>query len=138
MLQSVCNINRIITKLRIGDTILLSVLHLSVEICLSLENYLAKKLVFRLVLQLCEKCILQCHLARGGTFFIGDNMRKYASRINQVGVTKEIDNLGRLVIPKEMRRLYGLDSDVEVITTTEGILLRSPKYRLVKIKETKA
>ena len=53
-----------------------------------------------------------------------------------VGVTKELDNLGRLVIPKEMRRLFGLVDRVEVVLTKEGILIRSPKFRLVKKEDT--
>ena len=50
----------------------------------------------------------------------------------QVGVNKEIDNLGRLVIPKEMRALFHLENEVELIVTEEGILLRNPQYHLVK------
>lgn len=41
-----------------------------------------------------------------------------------IGIIKEIDNLGRLVIPKSLRERYGLSGKVEIITTKEGILLR--------------
>ena len=51
---------------------------------------------------------------------------------NNVGVVKEIDGLGRLVVPKEMRSLFHIDKAVELVVTEEGILLRSPEYRLVK------
>lgn len=49
-----------------------------------------------------------------------------------IGIKKEIDKLGRICIPKEMRRLFDLESEVELLVTTEGILLKNPKYVLVK------
>ena len=49
-----------------------------------------------------------------------------------VGINKEIDGLGRLVIPKEMRERFGLERTVELIATTEGILIRNSQYVLVK------
>ena len=52
--------------------------------------------------------------------------------MNLVGVTKDIDKLGRICIPKEMRTLFNLESNVELIVTPEGILMRNPKYVLVK------
>ena len=52
-----------------------------------------------------------------------------------VGVIKEIDNLGRIVIPKEMRDRLFLGKTVEVVLTKEGVLLRNPEYELIKIKE---
>ncbi len=45
---------------------------------------------------------------------------------------KEIDKLGRIVIPKEMRELFSLDSTVELVVVKEGILLRNSEYELVK------
>ena len=42
-----------------------------------------------------------------------------------IGIIKEIDNLGRLVIPKSLRVRYGISGKVEIITSKEGILLRS-------------
>ena len=51
---------------------------------------------------------------------------------NDIGVRKEIDNLGRLVIPKEMRALFNLYNEVELVVTPKGILVRSPEYELVK------
>ncbi len=50
---------------------------------------------------------------------------------NRIGVKKEIDRLGRLVIPKEMRDTLCLGSEVELVLTEEGILVRNPRYRLV-------
>ena len=51
------------------------------------------------------------------------------------GILKEIDNLGRLVIPKELRERFNLDKEVEIIATENGVLIRNPEYVLVK-KET--
>ena len=42
-----------------------------------------------------------------------------------IGIIKEIDNLGRLVIPKSLRVRYGISGKVEIITTKEGILSRA-------------
>ena len=53
----------------------------------------------------------------------------------RVGVIKEIDKLGRIVIPKEFRQRLGLDKEVEILVTKNGILLRNPEYVLVKAKE---
>ena len=52
-----------------------------------------------------------------------------------VGVIKDIDHLGRIVIPKEFRDRLGLDKGVEVILTTEGVLIRNSKYELVAKRE---
>ena len=53
----------------------------------------------------------------------------------KIGVLKEVDMLGRIVIPKEFRKRFGLGEQVELIPTEEGILLRSPEYKLVRIVE---
>ena len=55
--------------------------------------------------------------------------------INEIGITKEFDKLGRLVIPKEIRERYGLTDKVEIIATPDGVLLRSPEYILIKKSE---
>ena len=52
-----------------------------------------------------------------------------------VGVKKEIDKLGRICIPKEMRKLFNLEKEVELQITTDGILIKSPEYVLVKKEE---
>ena len=51
---------------------------------------------------------------------------------NVIGIIKEIDKLGRIVIPKEMRERLKLDEQVEVLLTDEGILIRNSEYTLVK------
>ena len=58
--------------------------------------------------------------------------------MNKVGIKKDLDKLGRIVIPHEMRRLYSIEKEVELVATEEGILVRSPLYRLVKydVEET--
>ena len=54
-----------------------------------------------------------------------------------IGVLKEIDRLGRIVIPKELRDRYFLESEVEIIATTDGVLIKNPEYSLVKIDKPK-
>ena len=58
--------------------------------------------------------------------------------MDKVGIVKEVDKLGRIVILKEIRERYGLDTYVEIITTTEGVLLRNPEYSLVKKEISKS
>ena len=55
--------------------------------------------------------------------------------MDKLGIIKEFDKLGRLVIPKEIRERYGLTDKVEIITTPDGVLLRSPEYILIKKSE---
>ena len=49
-----------------------------------------------------------------------------------LGIVKEIDRVGRIVIPKEFRERLKLESDVEMVMTAEGVLIRNPKYEIVK------
>lgn len=57
--------------------------------------------------------------------------------MEKIGVKKEIDKLGRICIPKEMRTLFHLENEVELQITKEGILLKNPGYILVKKQEQK-
>ena len=57
--------------------------------------------------------------------------------MRSVGIIKEVDRLGRIVIPKELRERYGLTESVEIVATEVGIFLRSPNYKLVKIENEK-
>ena len=50
----------------------------------------------------------------------------------RVGITKEIDKVGRIVIPKEFRDRFNLVDEVEIVLTEEGILIRNKEYVLVK------
>ena len=52
--------------------------------------------------------------------------------MGDIGVNKEIDKLGRLQIPKEIRELYRLEGEVALINTSEGLLIKNPEYVLVK------
>ena len=54
--------------------------------------------------------------------------------MKEIGIIKEFDKLGRIVIPKEFRERYALLDKVEIIATKEGILLKSPEYVLRRIK----
>lgn len=49
------------------------------------------------------------------------------ANVNVVGIIRAIDDLGRIVIPKEIRRSIGLHENdkVDILTTTDGsIILR--------------
>ena len=50
--------------------------------------------------------------------------------MDKLGISKKIDHLGRLLIPKELRELFHLTGEVELIITPEGILIRNPQYEL--------
>ena len=54
-----------------------------------------------------------------------------------VGVIKEIDRLGRIVIPKDYRERMFLDDKVEVVLTKDGVLIRNPEYALVKVEKAR-
>ena len=54
---------------------------------------------------------------------------------DKIGVIKEVDNLGRLVIPKEMRETFKLKKYVEIVVTKDGILVRNPKYEIIEKKD---
>ncbi len=53
--------------------------------------------------------------------------------MTKVGIKREIDATGRLCVPKEMRELFKLSGEVELIVTPEGVLLRNPEYVLMRI-----
>ena len=55
--------------------------------------------------------------------------------MSDVGILKEFDKLGRIVIPKELRERYALNGDVEIVATEAGVLLKSPDYILTKIEK---
>ena len=44
--------------------------------------------------------------------------------MKQVGIIKEIDALGRLQIPKEIRKRLGLEETVELIVTESGLFIK--------------
>lgn len=57
--------------------------------------------------------------------------------MTNIGIIRKMDALGRITLPKEMRRLFKLEKDdwVEILATDEGILLRVPN---VKVERTEA
>ena len=52
--------------------------------------------------------------------------------MNDAGMIKNIDRVGRIVIPKELRERYALKDKVEIVATKEGILIKNPDYFLSK------
>ena len=57
--------------------------------------------------------------------------------MERVGIIKGFDKLGRIVIPKELRERFALNEAVEIIATSEGVLLKNPEYQLVKKENDK-
>jgi AbrB family looped-hinge helix DNA binding protein len=55
--------------------------------------------------------------------------------MSKIGIMKGFDKLGRIVIPKELRMRFGLNEEVEIIATVDGVLLKNPDYILVKKDE---
>ena len=53
--------------------------------------------------------------------------------MGKIGITKEIDRLGRLQIPKDIRDRLGLKKDVQLVVTQDGLLIKSEEYKLVPI-----
>lgn len=52
-----------------------------------------------------------------------------------VGIIKEVDKLGRIVIPKDIRARFGLTDRVEILMTEVGIVLRNPEYKLIRVNQ---
>lgn len=52
-----------------------------------------------------------------------------------IGIFREMDKLGRIVIPIEYRSAFKLENEVEILATDEGVLIRNPKYKVVLIDE---
>lgn len=57
--------------------------------------------------------------------------------MEKIGIIKEIDDLGRLQIPKEIRTRLGLVEKVELVVEKEGLLIKSIEYELVKANNDK-
>ena len=53
--------------------------------------------------------------------------------MDKIGIIKEIDSLGRLQIPKEIRNRLGFTDTVELVVTKEGLLIKSTEYEFVKM-----
>ncbi len=57
--------------------------------------------------------------------------------MEKVGIKKEIDDLGRLHIPKEIRDGLGFGGIVQLVVTEEWLLVKSEEYKLIKTDEIK-
>ena len=55
-----------------------------------------------------------------------------------IGITRHIDDLGRITLPSEIRKMYQLEKNdaVEIVGTAEGILLRIPEITVVRKEKT--
>lgn len=49
--------------------------------------------------------------------------------MKETGIVRRVDDLGRIVIPKEIRRKFGIRADdpMEIFTTKDGIVIQ--RYR---------
>ena len=56
--------------------------------------------------------------------------------MEKIGVIKKFDKLDRFVIPKSLRERYGIEKEVELIATAEGILIKNPEFVLVPLSTT--
>ena len=55
--------------------------------------------------------------------------------MSSLGIIKEIDDLGRLQIPKDIRTRLGLKKNVQLVVTPDGLLIKSEEYKLVKLND---
>ena len=55
-----------------------------------------------------------------------------------IGIIKEFDKLGRLVIPKDLRARYALNEKVEIVATENGVLIKNAEYTLCKVPNNSA
>ena len=53
----------------------------------------------------------------------------------KLGIVRKMDSLGRVVIPKEYRKLYNIEKNggIVLVAQEDGILITNPNYKLVKI-----
>ena len=56
--------------------------------------------------------------------------------MTSIGTQRKVDNLGRIVIPKEFRNSFHINNEdiIEMKITTDGILIRKPEYEVRKIE----
>ena len=55
--------------------------------------------------------------------------------MKNIGNIKEIDELGRLQIPKEIRARLGLTKKVQLVITQSELLIKSEEYELIKLND---
>lgn len=58
------------------------------------------------------------------------------AEITRVGIKRQVDKLGRIVIPKEYREFYHLDHNDEVfiVDTKDGLLITNHNYKVVEVE----
>ena len=62
------------------------------------------------------------------------------TEITRVGIKRQVDKLGRIVIPKEYREFYHLDHNDEVfiVDTKDGLLITNHKYKVIEVNNEKS
>ena len=58
--------------------------------------------------------------------------------MKSIGIVKEIDDLGRLQIPKDIRTRLGLKKKIQLVITENGLLIKSEEYKLVPLDNDNA
>ena len=55
--------------------------------------------------------------------------------MTNIGIVRKVDSLGRITLPKELRRVFCLEKDslIEILATDQGIFLRFPN---IEVKRT--
>ena len=55
--------------------------------------------------------------------------------MTNIGIVRKIDSLGRVTLPKELRRVFKRDKndEIEILATDDGILLRVPNIEVRRI-----
>lgn len=55
--------------------------------------------------------------------------------MTNIGIVRKVDSLGRVTLPKELRRVFHLEKNekVEIIATEQGILLRVPNIEVRRV-----
>lgn len=56
--------------------------------------------------------------------------------MTNIGIVRKVDPLGRITLPKELRRVFKIEKNemIEILATEQGILLRVPNIEVKRIK----
>ncbi len=62
------------------------------------------------------------------------------NKITRVGIKRQVDKLGRIVIPKEYREFYHLNchDEVFIVDTKDGLLITNHNYKVIKVNDKKS
>lgn len=79
-----------------------------------------------------NRCDIICSQRK--TYSVSEQKR--SDKMTPIGIIRKVDNLGRIVIPKEIRKFYHINAsdEIEIVTTPDGIILRKPGYEVRKIE----